>query len=469
MRPDHEITLSEACGRPGFSGRPRRRFGGGVRGDQLHIHQHDAFDVHRSTDLDCPSDLDCPIDEHAPLRELSRHVSLRAPTKRSAACGDGDDGRVAPHPTSSPGRDNPPGAVARAARLRVAAFASTLLVAAGCGSGSGGTAGAKRDAGATGLVSIGAGLRGPAGLKATVYATGLGTASAFALDRRGRLWVTTSAASGHANDGVYLVPRVGATPVKVVAGLQGPLGLTWSHEQLYVASIGRVDAFGDLRGTHFQRRTTILREPAGHGWNDNIVQAPDGRMVMSISSPCDHCASSSAWSASIVSFRHDGSGAQVYADAVRAGYGLVYFPGTSDLFVTMNQRNDLGARTPGDWLAVVQRGQNWGYPGCFGQGGAVCRGVPQPTAVLDKHAAAGGVAIVTGQLGAAVGTAAIVPEWNTGRVMRVALTRSGRTWTGSATPFLTGLKNPLPVMSTGDGALLLGDWSTGTIYRIARS
>jgi hypothetical protein len=64
--------------------------------------------------------------------------------------------------------------------------------------------------------------------------------------------------------------------------------------------------------------------------------------------------------------------------------------------------------------------------------------------VLDKHAAAGGVAIVTGQLGRNVGTAALVAEWQSKRVLRVALTKSGSTYKSSVAPFLSGLKNPLP-------------------------
>ena len=37
----------------------------------------------------------------------------------------------------------------------------------------------------------------------------------------------------------------------------------------------------------------------------------------------------------------------------------------------------------------------------------------------------------------------------------------------SATPMLTGLTNPMPVAVTPDGAVLIGDWGTGTVYRIA--
>src|SRR5258706_307199 len=125
--------------------------------------------------------------------------------------------------------------------------------------------------------------------------------------------------------------------------------------------------------------------------------APDGRLQLGISAPCDHCTPTLDQSAAIVSFQPDGTDLRVDAKGIRAPIGLAYFPGTSDLFVTMNQRDDLGDNTPGDWLAVVQAGQSWGFPDCYGQGGAACTGVPPPVAVLDKHAAVDGIAIVTDQ------------------------------------------------------------------------
>ena len=340
------------------------------------------------------------------------------------------------------------------------ALALAAFGAAGCGAHD------QPSAQRAGLVAIGAGLRGPQGLAATVYATGLPTASAFALDARGRLWVATSAASDHRKDAVYVIPRAGARPVKVVTGVRGPLGLTWYRERLYVASIGRVQAFSGLHGTRFAQRTTILAEPAGHGWNNSIVATPDGRLMMSISSACDHCASKSRWSATIVSFRPDGSDVRVYARGIRAGYGLAFYPGTSDLLVSMNQRDDLGARTPGDWLANVAEGDDWRFPECYGQGGAACSGVRGPIAVLDKHAAAGAVAVVAGQLGSSVGTAALVSEWQAGRVMGVPLAKGASSSTSAAEPLLTGARNPLALATAPDGALFVGDWGTGKIYRV---
>jgi glucose/arabinose dehydrogenase len=118
----------------------------------------------------------------------------------------------------------------------------------------------------------------------------------------------------------------------------------------------------------------------------------------------------------------------------------------------MNQRDDLGSNTPGDWLGLVRERQDWGFPACYGQGGSACKDVPKPVGVLDPHAAAGGVAFLGG--------AALVAEWQLGVVERVAL------GTGSVSTFVTGLKNPLPLIVARDGSLLVGDWSTGTIYRV---
>ena len=271
-----------------------------------------------------------------------------------------------------------------------------------------------------------------------------------------------------ARDGVYLIAHPGGAAVRVVAGLSDPLGLVWHAGSLYVSSLGRVDAFGGFDGRRFTRHTRILRGPVAGGENNQLVLAPDGRFVMGVTASCDHCTPKSIWSGSIVSFRPDGGDLRVYAKRIRAPVGLAFVPGTNNLLASMNQRDDLGARTPGDWLAIVREGQSWGFPECYGQGGAACRGVPKPLAVLGRHAAVGDVAVVTGQLGASVGTAAIVPEWQLAKVQRVGLGGSGPAHGTSVAPFLTGVQNPLAVAMAPDGSLLVGDWSTGTIYRIAR-
>ncbi|MFL5925321.1 MAG: PQQ-dependent sugar dehydrogenase [Gaiellaceae bacterium] len=283
-----------------------------------------------------------------------------------------------------------------------------------------------------------------------MYARGIPEMSAFAFDARGRLWVTRSGSSRHSNGGVYVVSCRGAEPVKVVSSLRGPLGLVWVGRSLYVSSLDGVYRFTDFTGSGFAKRALVLKGPAP-AENNNLVLAPDGRLVMAVSANCDHCTTSPRYSAAILSFNTDGSGLRIVASGIRAPYGLVYDGGT--LYASMNQRDDLGAKTPGDWVAVVRAGQDWGFPACYGQGGAACDGIPEPLGVLDRHAAAGGVAISHG--------AVLTAEWARGTVMSVPL-RGGR-----ATPLLTGLSHPLPLAAAPDGALLVGDWGTGVVYAVA--
>lgn len=80
--------------------------------------------------------------------------------------------------------------------------------------------------------------------------------------------------------------------------------------------------------------------------------------------------------------------------------------------------------------------------------------MPKPLAILDAHAAAGGVAISNGH--------PLVAEWSFGRVLSVTL--SARSETPST--YVAGLRHPLPLITTAGGTVLVGDWDTGVIYRI---
>jgi glucose/arabinose dehydrogenase len=360
---------------------------------------------------------------------------------------------------------------------RASALLLAVVVLAGCTSATAGTGASASSLAASSspalsaadaaLTDIGSGLKGPAGLVATVYATGLANVSAFAFDAEGRLWAATAAYDDAGTDAVYRIDSAGATPVQVIGDLHTPLGLVWSGGTLYVSSAGRVDAYDGLTGTTFAGHSTVITLPTGVGEVNGLVLSPAGRLVLGISAPCDACTPTTAYAGAVVSFLPDGTDLRVEAGGIRAPVGLAYDPGTTDLLVTMNQRDDLGDTTPGDWLAIVRSGQAWGFPDCYGQGGTACDGVPSPIAELDKHAAVAGIAIIDGQLGAEIGTSALVAEWATGRVVRVALTRDGSGSTGVMEPFLAGLSGPVPLALTPDGAVLVGDWRTGTIYRIA--
>lgn len=343
----------------------------------------------------------------------------------------------------------------RAASTVVVAF--LVLVVPACGGGGSTHSSAPTD--------IGEGLRGPSELSASMYATGLTHLSAIAFDGQSRLWAATADYSDSGGDAVYVIESARATARKVIDGLHTPLGLLWIDQTLYVASKEKVETYSGFDGNAFASHATVVALPGNVGEVNGLVRAPDGRIQLGISAPCDHCTPTLPQSAAVISFARDGSDQRVDASGIRAPIGLAYYPDTDDLFVTMNQRDDLGDATPGDWLSIVRDGQAWKFPDCYGQGGDACAGVPAPVAVLDKHAAVDGVAIVTGELGSSVGNAAIVTEWATGKVLRVDLNKNGSSYAGTVSTFLTGMKNPVPVVLAGN-ALYTGDWTTGTIYRI---
>ena len=298
-----------------------------------------------------------------------------------------------------------------------------------------------------------------------MLATGLPNVAALAVDAEGRLWASTAAFSDDGADGVFLVDDGDVTAV--IAGLHTPLGLAWSDERLYVASSTGVEAYAGFDGRQFASHTTVLDLPDGVGEVNGLAVAPDGSLALGISAPCDACDPDEPLAGSVIAFGPDGTGLRVLAGGLRAPVGLAFVPGTSTLLATENQRDDLGDTTPGDWLIRVEAGQAWGFPACYGQGGAACTAAPQPLAVLDTHAAASGVAIVGGAFSGKTRSSAIVAEWARGVVLAVDLEvgTDGSVTAAAPRTLLTGLSQPVGVLATHE-ALYVGDWGAGTIYRI---
>lgn len=296
-------------------------------------------------------------------------------------------------------------------------------------------------------------LHVPAGYRASVYASGLEHPTAAAFGPDGRLYVSED--SGR----VVSVTRGSRRPRVFRDDLTVPLGLVWRGSTLYVAESGRVEAFG-LRGG---RRVVVRGLPFGRHQQDAIVNGPDGRLYLGSGSTCDACAEKDRRSATILSFRPDGSGLRVVARGLRNPYGLVLVGKT--LYATVNGRDDLGDGEPAEMVVRVRAGADFGWPACWPSYAlrrlvGDCAGVTRPVAYLEPHSSADGIASWRGDL--------FVTEWGEylahrhGRVL-VRIRR------GRATTFATGFDHPLALAVAPAGDLLVADWGRGVIYAIARS
>lgn len=331
-------------------------------------------------------------------------------------------------------------------------------------------------------------VRVPAGVKLQRYAKGIPNPSNLAFDGRGRLWATSAGVQASAADGVWLVPRRGARPRHVVSGLFSALGLTWHRGELYVSHIvphatfaprhtGRVVAYSGFDGRRFARsRVVVDGLPVGRHRVDSIVAGPGGRLYLGIGSESDHEPSSAALAGTVVSFRPGGGGLRVEARGLRNPYGLAV---VSDgrLLVSEHGRDDLGLHAPPDELNLVAlRGAaRWyGFPECWGQGGAPCRGAVAPLARLAPHSAPGAVAVAR-RFGR-WGPSAFVTRFGStfrenptgGDVVRVSLARLGRRRTAPVQRFATGFghQEPLGAAIGPGGALYVSLWKSGRVVRL---
>ena len=332
------------------------------------------------------------------------------------------------------------------------------------------------NAAAAALVPAGAGINAPPDIRAEVWAQ-LPSPTAFAVDQRGRVWATTSRRSPQPDGAVYVITRQGRPATPVITGLSRPLGLVWRGGELFVSSFGRVDAYSRLKGFTFTRRRTVLTGlPAGTGaahQNDGLAVGPRGRLWLGIGAQCNACAPTSPLEAAIVSFLPSGKGLRVEARGLRNPYGLAFIPNTNVLLATDNGRDDLGPDLPAEELNRIVPHMHYGYPDCWNQGDAPCAGTVAPLAQLAPHASADGLAILSGTWGRRYGTSAFIAEFGSTKqpptghdVVRVALRqRRDGTWVGTATQFATGFTNPLAVAVSPRG-FFVGDWTTGTVYRL---
>lgn len=304
--------------------------------------------------------------------------------------------------------------------------------------------------------------------------------TALAFDANGRLYATSVDGTIHVFSDTDQNGRADED-VTFSSGFNTPLGIT-VHEptgDVYVSSNTKIsvlrDVDGDLVADEVANFVNDL--PVGLHQNDNLKFGPDGLLYIGVGSTCDVCYEDDPRSATIMRFDINTQQGEVFATGLRNPYDLAFHPLTGALFATDNGRDDLGLEVPREELNHIVQGSNYGWPDCWDDGqGSGCTGTETAVSFFESHASANSIDFYTGNRFPAnyrySAYVAVFGSWlkddvKTG-VVRVILTPNGDSYTSQQVWFATWPgAMPLGLIEGPDGALYVGDFINGGIYRIS--
>ncbi len=278
----------------------------------------------------------------------------------------------------------------------------------------------------------------------------------------------------------------------VAAGLRAPSSIAFYRDgSLYVGETTRILRLSEPDGDGvFQAREVVVEGlPEGGHNTRTVLFSPDwAHLFVSVGSSCNVCNETDVRRATIMRYNPDGSAEEVYAHGLRNAVGVVFRPGSAELWATNNGRDWMGDDLPPETVYLVRQGDDAGWPRChagrlsdpdFGGAGA-CDGVVAPAVEMQAHSAPLGLTFYTGQQ---------FPEsyhghlfvafhgsWNRGvptgyKVVGIPMENGAP---GPVYDFAAGWLRadgsrwgrPVDVQTGADGSLFVSDDEGGKIYRI---
>jgi glucose/arabinose dehydrogenase len=292
----------------------------------------------------------------------------------------------------------------------------------------------------------------------------------------------------------------GGTPQKELFAqkLKRPFGIAFHEDYVYVGNTNEVVRFKYDRST--SKRTgevePILDLPGGGGhFTRTIAFSADGsKLFVSVGSSGNIDIEKDQRRAAVLVCDSDGKNARIYASGLRNAVGLGISPSTGDVWVSVNERDELGDDVPPDYLTSVKDGGFYGWPYSYIGDNVDPRVKPQrpdlvakaiiPDVLLGPHVAPLQFAFYTGKQFPALYQAGVfVAEhgsWNrstrNGYQVAFVAFKNGKALEDPI-PFLTGFvpdpkgKNvngrPVGIAIASDGSLMVSDDGADVIYRVS--
>jgi len=339
----------------------------------------------------------------------------------------------------------------------------------------------------------------PAGFTAAPFATGLSNPRWMAIAPNGDVFLTEP------NAGKITVLRDADSDGKAetfstyASGFDRVHGIAFHDSALYVADVKAVWKFpykdGDLTTAAKPERVTVdeFGGDSDH-WSRDIVFDKDGALYVAIGSGANVEEGEPATRASVQRVTADGH-LTPFATGIRNPVGIAFYPGTSDLYVSVNERDLLGDDLVPDYLTQIHQGDFLGWPYAYigshpdpdfgAKRPDLVAKTKTPDVLFESHSAALGLVFYEGaQFPASYKGDAFVAlhgSWDratpTGyKVVRVHF-KNGRpenAYENFATGFWDGASKPAKVWGrpaglvvAKDGALLIADDAGKTVWRVS--
>jgi glucose/arabinose dehydrogenase len=292
-------------------------------------------------------------------------------------------------------------------------------------------------------------------------------------------------------DGTYEVKTVFA------ADLNAPYGLAMIGSRLFVANQDALVRFdyqdGQTKADAPPVKITDLPSAMNHHWTKALAASADGRILYvgigSNSNATERGMTAEVDRAMVWQIDAQTGAHRTYATGLRNPTSLATQPGTGQLWVVVNERDEIGPNLVPDYLTSVQEGGFYGWPYSYWGKNVDTRVQPQapqlvasalqPDYALGSHVAALGVAFSQPAMGAQFADGVFVGEhgsWNRGvpagyKVVFVTF-QNGRP-AGEPVDFVTGFQadgktfgRPVGVSVDPRGALIVADDLSNTIWRV---
>jgi glucose/arabinose dehydrogenase len=285
-----------------------------------------------------------------------------------------------------------------------------------------------------------------------------------------------------------------------LTGLNSPFGMTLVNGTLYVANADAIVAFpyteGDTEITAKAEKIVDLPAGRNHHWTKDVIGSPDGTKlhatVGSNSNVGENGMDEEENRAAVLEIDLATRKTRLFASGLRNPNGLSWNPESGELWVAVNERDEIGSDLVPDYMTSVRDGGFYGWPYSYYGQNVDVRVSPQkpdlvakaivPDYALGPHTASLGLTFNTGDaLGADYANGAFVGQhgsWN--RKPRsgykvIFVPFSGGKPSGPPQDILTGfissddkaLGRPVGVAVDKAGALLVADDVGNRVWRVA--